>query len=313
VDRVLIAGVESVVGANLAACFSDRCDVRGVSFARSAPLAACETSVCPPRDVDAVRGTIAANQPSWLFYCGPASRSTWSGLSPDECDSTLSAAVRIWAQAAEQMNCRFALISSDAVFTGPWMFHREECTGHCPSAAAQELRAAEEAALRAAPSALVVRTNAYGWSPASAGSGWIEEILSGLASGTAGPFDCLRHATPILATDLAEVLAQACHAGLSGVYHAAGAERTNPARFVEALAEVFDLPAPRSPSVSSLSERPTGFGRGETSLYTRKIRRALGISLPLLSDGLGRLRAQQVSGYCDLLANPGRPLRDKVA
>ena len=47
----------------------------------------------------------------------------------------------------------------------------------------------------------------------------------------------------------------------------------------------------------SLIDRPSGFGCGETSLQTRKIRRALGVSMPMLGEGLQRLFQQHVEGY----------------
>jgi dTDP-4-dehydrorhamnose reductase len=175
------------------------------------------------------------------------------------------------------------------------------------------LRDAEDAVASSCPTSLIVRTHAFGWSPGSTGAGWIERVLTGLEAGTAGPFECSPHANPILASDLAVILEQACRAPLSGVIHIAGAERTNPAQFVERLADVFEIPAPQSAPAASLSERPVGFGRGETSLRTQKIRQLLGVSMPLLSDGLTRLRAQRASDYCNLLSPPAQTLRERVA
>jgi len=41
----------------------------------------------------------------------------------------------------------------------------------------------------------------------------------------------MRHSTPILATDFAEILERAYQQKLRGTYHLAGAERINPFRF----------------------------------------------------------------------------------
>lgn len=312
-DRVLIAGIETVVGANLAASLAEECQVLGLSFAGSLPLAACETVACSPADADAVRNRAAILKPEWIVFCSAASVSQWSVNARKGLENNLVETTRVLATVARDLHCRFAMISSDAVFTGPWMFHAEGCPGLCPSSEAVAIREAEVTALRQCPDALVIRTNCYGWSPAAAGPGWVESILADLEAGTAGPFDCVRHSTPIHATEFAEILKQACDAKLAGTFHVAGAERISPARFVDQLADAFDLPAPRSKASASLSERPVGFGCGETSLQTRKIRSALGVAMPLVQDGLARLRAQQVSGYCDLLSSPGRSLRDKVA
>jgi dTDP-4-dehydrorhamnose reductase len=313
VDRVLIAGIESVIGANLAACLVDRHEVHGLSLSGSVPLAACETSICRPLDIDAVRGYIGRLRPTWICFCGAGGDSTWATTLTRTVIESLPESARIWAGAAREFNCRLAWITSDAIFSGPWLFHGEDCSGHCPSLEARSLRAAEETVIRTHPSALVIRTHAYGWSPSSIGPGWIERLLTGLEAGTAGPFDSSRHAAPILASDLAEILEQACRAELSGVFHVAGSERTNPAKFIERLADTFDLPTPRTAPAASLSERPIGFGCGETSLRTAKIRHSLGVSTPLLCDGLSRLRAQRAGEYCNLLSRAGHALREKVA
>ncbi|MGE3314033.1 MAG: sugar nucleotide-binding protein [Planctomycetaceae bacterium] len=312
-DRVLIAGVETVVGANLAASLAEECQVLGLSFSGPLPLAACETVACSPTDADTIRNRAAALKPEWFVFCGAAAVSQWGLNSTKGLEKSLPEVTRVLAAASRDLNSRFAMISSDAVFTGPWMFHAEGCPGLCPSPEAAAIREAETVALRQCPDALVVRTNCYGWSPAAAGPGWIETILADLEAGKAGPFDCVRHSTPILATELAAIVKQACDANLAGTYHVAGAERISPARFIDQLADAFDLPAPRSKAAATLSERPVGFGCGETSLQTRKIRSALGIAMPLVQSGVLRLRAQKINGYCDMLASPGRSIRDKVA
>jgi dTDP-4-dehydrorhamnose reductase len=153
----------------------------------------------------------------------------------------------------------------------------------------------------------------YGWAPQAEGPGWIEQILSDLESGCAGPFDYLRHATPILATDFASILIKAWEMDLDGVYHIAGAERVNPNQFVERLADEFMMPGPMPVNGNCLTERPRGFGCGECSLHTNKIRNAVKCAMPTVADGLRRLREQTLSGYCDRLAAEGSPVQGKVA
>ena len=46
-----------------------------------------------------------------------------------------------------------------------------------------------------------------------------------------------------------------------------------------------------------MMREPAGCGCGETSLQTRKIRRALHVSLPMLEDGVLRLFQQHADGY----------------
>lgn len=309
-DTILVAGVETVVGANLAAVLSETHRVVGLSET-PVSIADCETAAGIPSDTAAMRACLERYDAGHVVCCGPAARSSWELSEGSTLPASATTASVEWAKAAAAANCRLTVISTDAVFTGPWMFHKENSTGQCLTSSAASLRAMEECVVEACPNALIVRTNAFGWSPKR--NGWLERTLAGVESRTGETYDCLRHATPILATDLVDVLAKAWEAELKGVYHIAGAERINPARFVERLAEEFDLPMPLRCRVEPLQSRPEGFGCGETSLHTKKVRMALFVAMPTIAEGLQRLHAQKVNGYVDRFGAPTQPARSRVA
>jgi dTDP-4-dehydrorhamnose reductase len=309
VERLLIVAIDTVVGANLAAQLADKFHVTGLSTGEEISIEGCETATAPIADVHSARQAIAQNRPDRIVLCQAAGDSSWhsAGTPSVRSDATLA-----WIEAARATGKRFTFISSDAVFTGPWMFHTESCDSFCPAREAQTLRTMEEAALKDPANSLVIRTHPYGWSPRLEG-GWIDGVLAALESDQPPIFDCVAHATPILATDLAEVLVAAWNAGLTGTYHIAGAERTNPHRFACALARVFDLGPPQIAPLTPTESVPTGFARGEASLHTRSIRRALGIGLPMLVDGLERLRAQHDQGFDHRFSRGKRFGASKVA
>ena len=314
-ETIVIAGIGSAVGANLAASLSDRFRVFGLSFSTPVSIEGCETACCPSDDENAVRHWLEAVKPQWILYCGAAAESTWQidqNAQPSLGKLDVHSA-RIWARAARESNCRLTVISSDAVFTGPWMFHKENSTCLCDSLPARTIQTIEQITAQLCPGTLVVRTNAYGWMPESAGPGWLETVLEGLNLGTAGPFDFLSHATPILASDLGDILCKAYEQRLEGVYHIGGSERVNSNQFVDRLADEFGLPAPQPVEGNTLMERPTGFGRGETSLHSSRIRKALGIAMPAITEGLQRLREQKHNGYCDRLAPENQLVEGQVA
>ena len=87
---------------------------------------------------------------------------------------------------------------------------------------------------------------------------------------------------------------------LEGVYHVCGSERVNFRHFAHRLAQEFQLPKPRFRS-SSESADPHAFGQGETSLSSSQFRRAVGTSLPMLSESLNQLRTQSETGERDEL------------
>jgi dTDP-4-dehydrorhamnose reductase len=313
VETVLIAGVESIVGANLAAGLADRCRVVGLSTSEPIGIEGCETSICSGTKLDATYEWVASTSPDRIVYCGPAAHSAWEPNAAKRIRTGLDRAARNWALAAEENGCGLTMISSDAVFTGPWMFHEEDSQCQCPTDTAAAIRATEREVCRLCPSTLVVRTNVFGWSPLGSQRGWIERIIAQLETNTAGPFDCLRYATPLHATHLVEILEKAWAEEINGIYHVAGSERVNPARFFGQIADEFDLPLLRTPSVGSVEERPAGFGRGETSMQTRAVRKALCVAMPTLAEGIAQLREEAENGHRDRLTTPVLPLQDKVA
>ena len=112
-------------------------------------------------------------------------------------------------------------LSSDAVFTGPWMFHGEDDQNFCDSAAAARILR-QEARLRAIhPGALVVRTHVFGWGR----GGWLNRFEHFAGEREPESLDCVPHATPLYAGLLPPVLDEIHAAGVTGILHVAGSER----------------------------------------------------------------------------------------
>ncbi len=294
-ESILVVGVETVVGANLAAHFAERHDVSAVSFGAPVRIEGCHHADASASPSDTILSTRARR----VIYCGPESRSSWDPATEAALTRTPASQAGLWARAAQECGATFVMISSDAVFTGPWIFHDEESTHECPSAGAARIRAAETAALAACPEALIVRTNAFGWSPT--GTGWLENILQSIELKRSVDQDPVRHSTPLLATDLADIVERAIAEGLMGMFHVAGAERVSPHQFARRLADQLDLPWMAIRREVTSVERAEGFGAAECSLQTKKIRKALCVAMPMLSEGLDRLNAQRFNGHRDLM------------
>ena len=158
--------------------------------------------------------------------------------------------------------------------------------------------------------ALVVRTHAYGWSPVDSLACYAERAHEALLTGAAIAADGLRHATPILAADLAAPLLRAYELRLQGVYHLSGAERTSAYHFVAELAAAFGLHPPRTACL------PRGTNHGtwpdETSLNSKRARRRLEMATPMLREGLERFAEQQNNGWRDHYRRVG-PIQHAVA
>lgn len=313
-ESTLVVGVDRVVGANLAVSLSGLQPVYGVALTTPVSEDVCEHEVCASPGIDDAVAIAEQHHPQRIVYAGVGADSCWSDAPQADWNNAVDSALA-WLSAAEAVGAQFTLISSDAVFTGPWMFHAENSHSLCNSPRATLLRQIEQQVADRKPDSLIVRTNAFGWSPVGDTEPlpWLESLVAKLQMGQRPRIDCLRHGSPILATDLAVVLSKAWRCGLTGPYHIAGSERVNPLQFARRLAHQFALPFAIDSEAETLSDRVQGFGRGESSLQTRKVRRALGIGLPLVSEGIQRLYEQHLGGHRDRLRGRVPQMEARVA
>jgi dTDP-4-dehydrorhamnose reductase len=309
VERLLITGVDHALGANLALEWAGRAEVMGLYGRHAVACPSLVTAAWDGADVATFASICAAWQPRWIVHCGPLSAASW-----DPIDRALDARgepqiVARLAEIAHESGARLAVLSSDVVFAGPRMFHEETFpTGNTTPRAV--LTRTMERALEDS-GALVVRTHAFGWSPVAAQAGFAELTARCLADGQDFVADGRRYATPILASDLAELLWRAYELRLCGLYHLAGAERTSAFRFASELAAALDLERPAgNPPLA----QPDGAEHEETSLNSRRARRALERATPLLAEGLRRFAAQAENGWLQAWSSSSRPeLRHEVA
>ncbi|HET6882836.1 MAG TPA: sugar nucleotide-binding protein [Pirellulales bacterium] len=297
-DKVLVTGVDGLVGANVAAVLADRCQVVGVAGQAVGPEG-CRMLDCDPYQPAEVASAIAAETPKYVIHCGPLSRPQWDAadMAPPDAEREAGLAVSM-IEAAQRVGARSAVVLTDAVFAGPRLFHTEASAPHGHSILAEAAIAVEHALIEC--NTLLVRTHTYGWSPAGASPNYAQRMWQLLSQDEVCQADPERHATPILASDLAGLIQRALQKKLTGLMHISGAERTSPFRFAAELAlacgfagrlvRVARDVAPRRPNVD------------ETSLNTYRARRELETPLPLLREGLSRFAEQAHNGYRDRLA-----------
>ncbi len=299
-DNVLIIGVEGAVGAGLASVLQQSHQVVGLTNRTGINISGCRTIDVTSHSPANVQQHIQSERPDWIIFCGAASRSSW------DCDAVHNAAINDshaieWARAAANSDIEFCMISSDAVFTGPWMLHKEDDEHFCETPQAERLRQIETAVLDANDDALIVRTNAFGWSPAAERPEFAESMIESLDGGLPIEIDFLRYSSPILVTDLGMMLLKAHAEELRGVLHISSSERINPFQFAERLADLANLNRPEFPEQTILESPIIGFGKGETTLDCSLAAELLGVRMPLIDDGIGQFIRQAEDGLLDNL------------
>jgi dTDP-4-dehydrorhamnose reductase len=292
VERLLVTGIDTVAGGNLALALADRCSVLGLYEETALESSAVPSARWRNGDAHALTAHLEDWRPQWLIHCGPLSAASWDRQPTPASTHDEAAAMRQLATLAQQHGCAVTVIASDAVFCGPRMFHDEHSPGLSATARAMRQRAVEMAL--ESTTALVVRTHVYGPGVGGEPQGFAEQAHAALASGCKFETDGRRYATPILASDLAELLWRAYELRLSGLYHLAGAERTSGHRFVAEMAASLGV----SPVCLSLDEAHAEIMcHDETSLNSKRARRALSAATPMLREGIDRFVAQARDGW----------------
>jgi dTDP-4-dehydrorhamnose reductase len=284
-NKLLVVGVDTIAGAGIAQALADRCEVSAISFQSGVAAGDFPTEFVRHQDVDELASAIDRLDPHWIVYAGSLSAANWDLPASDAAWDREPAVARTVTACAQAHGAKLMAISSDAVFAGPKMFHEENEPTDSPHRAARSILECEQ--ILAAGGALVVRSHIYGWAPAGAQAGLVEQIAQALLAGAAPPIDGWRYASPMLAGDLAEFLLRSVDRNLSGLYHLGGAERANPFRLACELAGLMGISMPRN--LNAHFARPSDNGwLLETSLDSRRARRAFNMPLPMLREGLKR-------------------------
>jgi dTDP-4-dehydrorhamnose reductase len=297
-DKAVIIGVETLAGANIASIWADRCTVVGVTGRQRFALDGCHVIVAAAEDRHMLTDIINAEMPKSIVFCGPASHSAWD-WSHDFDVKSQSERLAVVCRAASRCASRVIVVSSDAACSGPFLFSRDD-DQLTIDRAALSIRQIETVATDS--NALAVRTHLFGWSPAA--DSWIEQIWTAIAEGRPVYASGANYATPILASDFAELLWKAKTCGLHGLHNLAGAERASMWHFATVLSGFAGVALKVMSPASALAigdfglNNQSGFGQ-ETSLDSRRIQSALQMRLPRLNDAVARFVEQATSGYRD--------------
>ncbi len=292
-ERLLVTGVDTLLGSNLALALADRCEILGLFGSLAVQGDGVQTSAWNPEQPESLERQFDAWHPQWIIHCGPLAASSWEAT-PDEWAMRREASVVAkLTELSERWSASLLVLSSDAVFTGPRMFHDEQWPASNMTVRSTCTRAMESVA--ADGNALVIRTHAYGWGVDDRQPGFAEQAFRLLTAGRFPAANGRRYATPILATDLTEPLWRAYETRLRGLYHLAGAERTSTHRFLSEMAASLG-----GPFAAPLNEVDGDTQcHEETSLSSKRARRMLAVATPMLRDGLERFVAQSTSGWRD--------------
>lgn len=309
-EKILIVGLDTIAGANLAAVYRKQCEVGGICRETRVTVEGC-TTLDDSAD-DALR-IIRGFQPDRIVYNIQNFDSGWDRTRSYSPEKELVGQAKVWAEATEKTKSPITVLSSAFVMTGPWMFHDEESTRFCPSPQARAILAAECEFLKRSSRTLIVRTHPFGWSPLGEDFGFAADLLAKFRIAEASPIDCIRHSSPILATDLATALEPTINSDSTGVIHLGGSERINPFRFANMLADQFGYHCSVMGTADPVENRTSQFGAGESSLLNARAKHELQLVLPMIESGIQRFHEQGLEDFRDQFQCQGVTARNLVA
>lgn len=289
-STLLVTGGSGLLGtAVLRAGRSRYARVVGLHHANPIVVEAVESERVDLLEAGAMEAVVERVRPDHVVHCAAATDVDW-------CEANAGAAHRLnvdvsrrLAAAVAAVGGRLAYISTDAVFDGEGV-HAESDPTAPRNVYARTKRAGEIAVLGADPSALVVRTNLFGWGPPGRAS-LAQWVLSRLESGEDVPGFRDVYFNPLLADDLAELVLDLLDREAEGVLHVAARDGASKYEFARriALAFGYDPARVRSTSVEDLAlkaPRPK-----DMVLATAAAERALDRRMPSLDEGIERFRA----------------------
>ena len=302
-QRVLLTGGSGLLALNWACAIRDRHEVvlgthkRGVALrgARAVPL-----NLDNAGDLERAIRDIA---PDVVVHTAGITSVEACEANPGEARRVYEDLSRNVAHAAQAVGARLIHISTDHLFRGTRSMYTEDDQPEPVNTYGQVKWLAEQAAFQAAPDALVLRTNFFGWGHRyrQSFSDWIYYALSERRPITL--FEDV-HITPILADRLALAAHDLLDRGARGVLNVVSDARVSKYDFGMHLAQAFELPAD-SIHRGTLAASATGAHRvhrpPDMSLDNRRARALLGTSLGNPSEDLQHLARQARSGRRDEL------------
>jgi dTDP-4-dehydrorhamnose reductase len=293
--RVLITGGSGLLALNWAMAMRDVWDVTLVTHRHPVQVLGvktCSFNLDSPMELGSQFRQL---QPHLVVHTAGLTSVDECERSPDLAHHANAEIARNVAMAAVACGAFLIHISTDHLFPNEGSLYSEANATTPLNQYARTKALAETWVQEAAPTALVIRTNFFGWGHQNRQS-FSDWIIQGLRAGTPlSLFDDVFF-TPILADTLALHAHALLDAGGSGIFHVVGDERLSKYEFALKLATRFNLPAElisrqKLRDVHLLAPRPH-----DMSLDNSKARALLGNRLGSVDDFLLTLQDQERAG-----------------
>lgn len=294
--RLLIPGVSGLFGLNLAMMKHGSMEVIGTVHQQRLPQAPFVVQQCDLTHAGAVSRLIENTRPDLIINCAAIASLDACEHNPtlaEQLNTQLPAEIALKAAA---LSIPFIHLSTDAVFDGRKGNYSESDLPNPINHYARTKLDAEQLVAEANDDAIIARINFYGWSLSGKRS-LSEFFYNHLNAGQPMKGFVDLYYSPMLVSDLIDVLFMMLDKNLHGLYHVSVDEALSKYEFGCRLARTFGYDESLIEPVSWQEAELGAVRSPDLTLDVSKLKAALGVPLPNVADGLARLKEQSQDGY----------------
>ena len=241
------------------------------------------------QDLSSVRSTFSSLKPDVVLNTAALASHQLCEENPELALEVNAIGAKNVAIAAEEIGAQLLHISTDAVFDGKSGNYREDDATSPFSVYGQTKLAGERAVLTELPTALVVRTNFFGWSPTGERS-ILEFFVNSLTQGKRVDGYSNYFVSSIYAQDLLQALFELSDFQHSGLLHVVSSDSLSKYDFGVAVARQWELDSQLIQASHDIHHEGTNSLTRDLSLNTDKAMELLGRRFPTQLEGIQRAK-----------------------
>jgi dTDP-4-dehydrorhamnose reductase len=306
--RLFITGVSGLFGSNLALQRRPMCESFGSYLTHPVQLDGVRTFWLDLRAADDVKSSMVRIRPDVVVHAaGLTDVEACELRRRNACIQNVRVAVNV-ARAAASVGARLVHVSTDHLFSGHEPFASEDDLPAPRNVYGRTKWYAERLVAKVHSSALIIRTNFFGWGPVHrrSFSDWIIDSLEGGRDITL--FKDVFY-SPILVNHLADLIFDLLAHRMTGIFNVCSRERVSKHEFGLKLAAQFGLSA-SGIHAGTIEAWPHRASRPrDMSLDVTKVEAVLGMPMPTVAQGLEGLADLRRAAWNEKLRGSPAPQR----